>query len=96
MVFFDKIAQFFKKQPLEAPAPVVPNGAQPSRPAVKTPSHPAVSPVPAPDTSALSLKDLFLEELRSIPVRHSAAETAREDIVRELKRLSPTDEGRSK
>ena len=79
MVLFDKIANYFKKPVFEAP----------SAPENTPISAPVVAPPAAP---ALSMKELFLEELRSIPVRHSSIEAGREDLMKELKRITPNQD----
>lgn len=105
MALFEKIVKFFKKPAFEAPSapeirpvPVpaaIPPAAKPAMPTPPAAAQPTLAAsLAAPKADTLTLKELFLEELRSIPVRHSTAETAREDLLKELKRLTPPGQDR--
>ncbi len=93
MALFEKIAKFFKKPAFEAPS--APKEVSISVPLVARPApRPIVSAAPArpeaePAVPPRSAKELFLEELRSIPVLHSSIEAARADMMKELKRITP-------
>jgi hypothetical protein len=93
MGFLNKIARFFKASELTPASPSATAGAAPvagptpMAPAAASRTAPTESPtVAAPDPSA-SLRDQFLAELRSIPIRRSAADDGRQDVLNELRRL---------
>jgi len=92
MALFDKITQFFKKTAFEA-SPAPENTAISVSAATTNDRRPSDQGHPAtPVADTVSLKEQFLDELRSIPVRHSSMEVAREDLMKELKRISPVDQ----
>ncbi len=89
MALFEKIAKIFRRPSAGEPAAVPVNHASPvSSPIVDAP-EPRTQPVltPPPPTDPVSLKKTFLEELRSIPVRQAGTESARDEFLRELRRL---------
>ena len=97
MSFFDKLSKFFRRSP--APTPGGDPATDPAAPAAKRASNGASRAAhgPAADdhkgNGHASIRDQFLEELRSIPTRPSDLDSARDQLLNELKRLSGGDKG---